>query len=90
MLNAARRPKNLQSGNTSKFWRDINIVNFEILANEPPFLRNENVLGLSSPVRESGTPVYPKSLKMLPIDFSSEKTRRANFFVISTLGLGFT
>ena len=32
-------------------------------------LRNEFFLGLGNPVRESGTPPYLRSLKMLPIDF---------------------
>ena len=54
-------------------------VNFEILANVPPFLRNENFLGLGNPVRESGTPAFLRVLKMLPIDFSSQKTYRAKF-----------
>ena len=46
-------------------------VHFEILATVPPFLRNENFLGLGNPVRESGTPAFLRVLKMLPIDFSS-------------------
>ena len=54
-------------------------VNFEILANVPPFLRNENFLGLGNPVQESGTPAYLRYFKMLPIDFSSRKPCRAEF-----------
>ena len=54
-------------------------VNFEILATVTPFLRNENILGLGNPVRKSGTPDYLRSLKMLPIDFSSQKTEGAKF-----------
>ena len=54
-------------------------VNFEILATIPPFLRNENILGLGNHVRKSGTPDYLRSLKMLPIDFSSQKTEGAKF-----------
>ena len=57
-------------------------VNFEILATVPPFLRNENILGLGNPVPKSGTPDYVRSLKMLPIDFSSPKKQ--------TLSSGFT
>ena len=52
-------------------------VNFEILATVPLFLRNENILGLGNPVRKSGSPDYLRSLKMLPIDFSSQKTKGA-------------
>ena len=48
-------------------------VNIEILANIPPFLRNEIFLGLGTPVREYGTPAYLIKLKMLPIDFLSPK-----------------
>ena len=33
----------------------------------------KQILGLGNPVRESGTPDYLRSLKMLPIDFSSKK-----------------
>ena len=53
--------------------------NVEILATVPPFLRNENILGLGNPVRKSSTPDYLRSLKMLPIDFSSQKTEGAKF-----------
>ena len=52
-------------------------VNFEISAHDPrPFLQNE---GLNSPIRESGIFAYFGSLKMLPIDFSFQKTRRAKY-----------
>ena len=54
-------------------------VNFEISANVPPFLRNENFLGLANPLRESGTPAYLRSLKTSPIDFSSQKTYSTKF-----------
>ena len=54
-------------------------INFEICANVPPFLQNEIFLGLGNPVRESGTPAYLGSFKMLPIDFSSQKTVGAKF-----------
>ena len=54
-------------------------VNFEILATVPPFLRNENFLGLGNPVQESGTSAYLGSSKVLPIDFSSQKTYRTKF-----------
>ena len=65
-------------------------VNFEILANVPPFLWREIFLGLGHPIGESGPPAYLKSLKMLPINFSSQKTCRAKFYVILTLCSGFT
>ena len=45
-----------------------------ILANIPPFLRNEKILGLGNHVLESGTPAYLRSVKALPIDFSPQKT----------------
>ena len=43
------------------------------------FWRNENILGLGNPVQKSGTPDYLRSLKILPIDFSSRKTEGAKF-----------
>ena len=54
-------------------------VNFEILANIPPFLRNELFLGLGNPVQESGISDFLRSVKILRIDFSSQKTLRAKF-----------
>ena len=45
----------------------------------PPFCETKFFLGLGNPVRESGTPAYLRSLKMLPINFSSQKTYRAKF-----------
>ena len=33
-----------------------------------------NFFGLGNPVRETGTPAYLRSLKVLPIDFSPPKT----------------
>ena len=44
-----------------------------------PLFAKRIFLGLGNPVRESGTPAYLRSLKMLPIDFSSQKTYRAKF-----------
>ena len=40
----------------------------------PPFCETKKFLEPCSPVRESGTPAYLRSLKILPIDFSSQKT----------------
>ena len=37
---------------------------------------NEKIFGLGNPVRESGTPAYMRSLKMLSIDFSPQKLVR--------------
>ena len=53
-------------------------VNFEILANVPPFLRNKKFLGLGNHVREFGSPPYLRLLKTLYIDFSSQKPHREN------------
>ena len=44
-----------------------------------PLLAKRNFLGLVNPVRESGTPAYLRSLKMLPIDLPSHQTCRAKF-----------
>ena len=46
---------------------------FEILANVPPFCETKFFLELAHPTGESGTPAGLRSLKMLPIDFSSPK-----------------
>ena len=46
-----------------------------MLANVPPFLQNEIFLGLGNPVQESGTPARLGLLKMLLIDFPSQKTK---------------
>ena len=45
----------------------------------PNLFQNENILGLDNPVRKSGPPDYLRSLKMLPIDFLSQKTEGAKF-----------
>ena len=65
-------------------------INSEILANVPAFLQNENFLGLGSPVGESGTPAYLRSLKCYQSISRPEKPREPNFLVILTLSWGFT
>ena len=54
-------------------------INFEILANLPPFWRNENFSGLGNPVGESGTPAYLRSLKLLPTISRPKKPVQPNF-----------
>ena len=44
-----------------------------------PLFAKQNFLGLGNPVQESGNPAYLRSFKMLPIDFSSQKTVGAKF-----------
>ena len=44
-----------------------------------PVLRIENILGLGNLVQQSGTFVYLRSPKVLPIDFSFKKPVEPNF-----------
>ena len=60
-------------------------INFEILANIPSFLRNEKFLGLGNPGRESGTPAYLRSFKMLPIDFLFSQIFTAFWLLVQDL-----
>ena len=43
------------------------------MGQQAPFLLNEKFLGLGDPIGESGTPACLRMLKILPINFSSQK-----------------